>query len=94
MEALLNLTATFKRIIFTIAACAVLHSFSVQAQTAEKDTTVERLKIRTSFAKAYFGIDAFTTTGGTTQYQTSSGLSSVDFGGTTSARILLGGTHF
>ncbi|MBB3836337.1 outer membrane protein W [Runella defluvii] len=94
MEALLNLTATFKRTLFTIAVCSVLHSFSAYAQTAEKDTTVERLKVRTSFAKSYFGIDAFTTTGGTTQYLTPNGLSSVDFGGTTSPRILLGGTHF
>jgi len=69
-------------------------SFTIYAQTAEQDTTVARLKVRTSFAKSYFGLDAFTTTGGTTQYATQSGLQSVNFSGTTSPRILLGGTHF
>ena len=65
-----------------------------QAQTAEKDTTIERLKIRTSFAKSYFGLDFYTTTGGTTQYLSGSDLKSVGFGGLTSPRILIGATHF
>lgn len=72
----------------------LLSYLPLHAQTAEKDTTVERLKIRTSFAKSYFGIDAFSTTGGSTQYAAQGGLNSVDFSGTTSPRIILGGTHF
>ncbi len=66
----------------------------VKAQTAEKDTTIERIKIRTSFAKSYFGLDAFSTLGGNTQYATPTGLQTVSFSGTTAPRILLGGTHF
>lgn len=80
--------------LFTNTAILFFFCLTGFAQTAEKDTTVERLKIRTSFAKSYFGIDAFTTTGGTTQYASQGTLQSVDFGGTTSPRILLGGTHF
>lgn len=86
MQALLKSIATFFWLFLSY-----LTAFN---QTAEKDTTVERLKIRTSFAKSYFGVDAFTTTGGTTQYAAQGGLQSVDFSGTTSPRILLGGTHF
>lgn len=94
MKALFKLTDTSKKNIFFTLVGATFFLVSVQAQTAEKDTTVERLKIRTSFAKSYFGIDAFSTTGGTTEYATPTGLNSVNFSGTTSPRLLIGGTHF
>jgi outer membrane protein W len=80
--------------LFASTALLIFFCLTSFAQTAEKDTTVERLKIRTSFAKSYFGIEAFTTTGGTTQYASQGGLQSVDFSGTVSPRIVLGGTHF
>lgn len=79
--------------LFTILLTLLVMT-TANAQTAEKDTTLERVKIRTSFAKSYFGIDAFSTSGGTTQYATPTGLQTVSFSGTTSPRILLGGTHF
>ncbi|TAE32933.1 MAG: hypothetical protein EAZ91_03475 [Cytophagales bacterium] len=79
--------------LFTILL-TILVLTTAKAQTAEKDTTLERVKIRTSFAKSYFGVDGFSTSGGTTQYATPTGLQTVSFSGTTSPRILLGGTHF
>lgn len=80
-----------KLLVFVLILVALT---TARAQTAKTDTTIERLKIRTSFAKSYFGLDVFSTSGGTTQYATSAGLQTVSFSGTTAPRILLGGTHF
>lgn len=84
----------FKRAAYLLILALPFPTFNTYPQTAQKDTTVERLKIRTSFAKSYFGLDAYTTMGGTTQYTTQGSLQSVGFSGTASPRILLGGTHF
>ena len=75
--------------LFLVGFCA-----NLQAQTAAKDTTVERLKIRTSFAKSYFGVDAFVLSGGSTQYLKQNELLTTNFGSGTSTRLVLGATHF
>jgi len=67
---------------------------ALHAQTAEQDTTIERLKRRTDFAKMYIGLDYYRTTGGTTQFMGSNGVQTATFAGTVSPRVLLGATHF
>lgn len=80
--------------IFFGATSGLFFNQNAAAQTAEKDTTAESLKRRTSFAKSYFGVDVFTLAGGNTQYLEEGKLVSTNFGSRSSARILLGGTHF
>jgi len=80
--------------LFLNTALFLLTYLPTQAQTADRDTTIEALKRRTDFAKMYVGIDAFRTTGGTTQFANNGSLQTAPFNGTTSARILLGATHF
>jgi outer membrane protein W len=86
--------ATYPKRMIWLAAFFLLVSLSASAQTAEKDTTLESLKRRTDFAKMYIGIDGYQSTGGTTQYRTTSGLQPASFAGTVSPRILWGATHF
>jgi hypothetical protein len=68
---------------------------TISAQTAEQDTTMERMKIRTSFAKMYIGMDVQNQLGGNTQYINPIGnVTNTDFGGSFTPRFVIGGTHF
>jgi outer membrane protein W len=87
-------SASYLKPMIWLIASFVLVSLSTLAQTAEKDTTIERLKRRTDFAKMYVGIDGYQTTGGTTHYRTASGLQPASLAGTVSPRIVWGATHF
>lgn len=82
------------KITFVYSFLAIISS-QIFAQTAQQDTTLERMKTRTSFAKMYIGLDFQQTQGGSTQYITPRGtVADANFGASTTPRFLIGGTHF
>jgi outer membrane protein W len=76
-----------------IAFFAIISHIAL-AQTAEKDTTIARIKRRVEFAKMYMGVDYYQTTGGSTQFFQNNTLQNATFEGTISPRLHLAATHF
>lgn len=83
-----------KKPVVLSVAFLYLGAMMLMAQTAEKDTTIERIKRRVDFAKMYMGIDYYQTSGGTTQFLQNNALQKATFGGTVSPRLHLAATHF